>query len=413
MAQALNPICISSCFDAGNIEVAKLQGPNIEVTIKDDVYTELEKRNHKQWFYFRGNGFKHVTAETKYDFAIVNAGQCSYPDAWDGYNVCASYDRSHWFRVPTTFDKSSGHLKWSLSPEQDQVYFAYFPPYSAERHLDLIAYCNSASNREASTNPGDAMNIGTVKLTTLGQTLDGRSMDMITIGRGPRKVWCVGRQHPGESMAEFFLEGYLHRLLDVDDAMVRKLRREATFYCVPNMNPDGAFRGHLRTNACGANLNREWATSGDYVAPSLERSPEVFYVLKELDAVGCDLFMDIHGDEELPYNFISGMNGCPKWALNGERLKNLQNSFAEAFVQASPDFQTKFGYEPDAPLKANLAICSNQIAERFDCLAFTMEMPFKDTLDDPNPVTGWSIPRSIRLGKSILQAVDAILPKLR
>jgi murein tripeptide amidase MpaA len=40
---------------------------------------------------------------------------------------------------------------------------------------------------------------------------------------------------------------------------------------------DGSFRGHLRTNACGANLNREWCTTGEYVAPTLERSPEVFH----------------------------------------------------------------------------------------------------------------------------------------
>lgn len=38
---------------------------------------------------------------------------------------------------------------------------------------------------------------------------------------------------------------------------------------MPNVNPDGSIRGHLRTNAVGANLNREWKE------PSLERSPEV------------------------------------------------------------------------------------------------------------------------------------------
>ena len=42
------------------------------------------------------------------------------------------------------------------------------------------------------------------------------------------------------------------------------------------MNPDGAVRGHLRTNACGANLNREWCTAGEYEAPTLARSPTVF-----------------------------------------------------------------------------------------------------------------------------------------
>ena len=29
---------------------------------------------------------------------VTNAGKASYPDAWKGYNVCASYDRKHWFR---------------------------------------------------------------------------------------------------------------------------------------------------------------------------------------------------------------------------------------------------------------------------------------------------------------------------
>lgn len=51
------------------------------------------------------------------------------------------------------------------------------------------------------------------------------------------------------------------------------------------MNPDGSARGHLRTNACGANLNREWAT------PSLERSPEVYYTLRAMDAIGVDLLV--------------------------------------------------------------------------------------------------------------------------
>ena len=33
-----------------------------------------------------------------------------------------------------------------------------------------------------------------------------------------------------------------------------------------------------------------------------------------MDKVGVDFFADIHGDEELPYNFISGSEGIPKWS---------------------------------------------------------------------------------------------------
>eukprot|EP00966_Prymnesium_polylepis_P070886 1646857-Prymnesium_polylepis.1 len=77
------------------------------------------------------------------------------------------------------------------------------------------------------------------------------------------------------------------------------------------MNPDGSTRGHLRTNACGANLNREWATTGEYEAPTLARSPEVHHALRAMDATGVDVFADVHGDEALPFTFVSGAEGCP------------------------------------------------------------------------------------------------------
>jgi hypothetical protein len=40
-------------------------------------------------------------------------------------------------------------------------------------------------------------------------------------------------------------------------------------------------------------------------------------------------------------------------------------------------------------------------------------MPFKDTIDDPNELTGWSPERSARLGASVLDAIRAVLPDLR
>ena len=56
---------------------------------------------------------------------------------------------------------------------------------------------------------------------------------------------------------------------------------------------DGSILGHLRTNAVGANLNREWAATGDHQAPTADNSPEVLCVLAEVDRVGCDFFMDV------------------------------------------------------------------------------------------------------------------------
>ena len=33
---------------------------------------------------------------------------------------------------------------------------------------------------------------------------------------------------------------------------------------------------------------------------------QVYHVRNKMDSVGLDMLLDIHGDEELPYNFING-----------------------------------------------------------------------------------------------------------
>lgn len=89
---------------------------------------------------------------------------------------------------------------------------------------------------------GSALNeLGLLMFTCLPIT-DGRDIDLVTLGSGPLKIWAIARQHPGEPMAEWWVEGYLHRLLDGNDAVSRKLLTDATFYVVPNMNPGKEWR---------------------------------------------------------------------------------------------------------------------------------------------------------------------------
>ena len=169
-------------------------------------------------------------------------------------------------------------------------------------------------------------------------------------------------------------------------------------------HPDGSRRGHLRTNAAGINLNRAWA------APSMERSPEVFVVGAEMARTGVDFCLDVHGDEALPYNFIAGPEGIPSYT--SALARNLAR-FQAALVVANADFQTAYGYPPTPPGKANLRICANHVAETYGCLAMTLEMPFKDAANAPDPRDGWSPARSHQLGRSCLEALAAVIDRLR
>ncbi|MCL4409217.1 MAG: hypothetical protein M1356_02670, partial [Gammaproteobacteria bacterium] len=84
-----------------------------------------------------------------------------------------------------------------------------------------------------------------------------------------------------------------------------------------------------------------------------------------------------------------------------------------ALLQATPEFQTEFGYELDAPGEANLTVASANVGETFDCLAFTVEMPFKDNDGIAHPETGWSDVRSQQFGYDTLAAILAVVDNLR
>jgi len=168
------------------------------------------------------------------------------------------------------------------------------------------------------------------------------------------------------------------------------------FYIVPNMNPDGSVRGNLRTNASGANLNREWMT------PSVERSPEVLYVKQKMHETGIDMFFDIHGDEALPYNFVAGNEMLENFS---EERRVKQQDFIDRYKNASPDFQYKYGYAASKYKEDMLTLASKYVGHHFGCLALTLEMPFKDNADLPDPHVGWNGARSAALGASILQPI--------
>jgi murein tripeptide amidase MpaA len=367
-------LSIDAGFDSGNIEVLSVEGSTARLAIRRDNQSDFF-----QWFHFR----VAASAGEEVVLKLTGLNASAYPGGWPDYDACVSEDRAYWARAASTFDKAeeNGTLTIRYLPASDLFWVAYFAPFSMERHHDLVA--------EAAASEG-------VDYLRLGTTIDGQPIDCLEMGEGETQVWLYARQHPGETQAEWWIEGALECLTDPADPVARALRQKCRIHVVPNCNPDGSRRGHLRTNAVGTNLNREWAE------PTSERAPEVLAIRNRMDQTGVDFAMDVHADEAIPAVFLAGFEGIPSWREEqGEGFYRYQR----ILDRRTPDFQTKLGYPKAAPGKANLSMSTNQLAERFGAVAMTLEMPYKDLADFPEPEQGWSPERCKLLARDCLAAL--------
>jgi murein tripeptide amidase MpaA len=354
------------------IEVRRLEdeGP-IELAIPTDTAADV-----RQWFAFSVES----DGPEEREVVVVNAGEVTYPGAWEGYDVhVLRAGRRTWSRLSTAFE--DGVVRFVHRAEGEVTRYAYFAPYSVERAERLVLQVAGA--------PG-------VHHDVIGKTLLGRPIRRVVIGdpSADFRVWVVARQHPGETPAGWAAEGLL-RAASASPHLFERL----CLHVVPLANPDGAAAGNMRTNAAGIDLNRSWE------APSEQASPESLHVLRAIERSGVDLFLDLHADETCTHAFPSLCEGNPGYT---ERLAELEAAFVAALADASPDFVIDPFYDLDAPGAANLGIAANLVGERFGCPAATLELPIKPSGDE-RVAPGFSPTRARRLGASIVGALECML----
>ncbi len=126
----MSDIRIDSAFDSGNIDVISIDGAQAKLAIPLDTKSEF-----KQWFHFRVSGAKGRELVLK----ITGLETSAYPGGWPDYDACVSEDRDYWGRASSSYDKAEdgGTLTIRYTPASDIAWFAYFAPYSMERHHDL------------------------------------------------------------------------------------------------------------------------------------------------------------------------------------------------------------------------------------------------------------------------------------
>ena len=312
-----------------------------------------------QWFYFRVAGARGATITCR----ILNAGGSAYPDGWPGYMARVSHDRETWRLTDTRY--ADGVLEFTLRVDTDLVWFAYFAPYTMERHNELVAASRGDARRRAPRARPDARR---------------RSRSIASrVGTGPKPVWLYARQHPGESMAEWWMEGALERLPDTADPVTRRAARKGDVPHRPQHEP----RRHAPRPSAHQRRRHE-PQPRMARADRWKRAPKCSCVRDAMDETGVDFAMDVHGDEAIPANFLAGFEGIP--SLDRRAGRQILSTSQRRWPRTRRISRSSKGYAKSAPGKANLSMSTNQLAERFGAVSMTLEMPFKD--HDANPDAG-------------------------
>ena len=380
---------ITSNFEQGKIKVLDAARP-------DAIKLELTADNaahFTSWFYFRVTGAAGKHLRMTFVNAVTtnqDARTKGQPETWENYNAFASYDLRNWFLVPT--EMSAGGMIVSFTPEQDSIYFAEYPPYPMERGRRLVA--RSLQDRR-------------VKLNVLGTTPDGHDLDVLTIGEpGPGKkvCWVTTRQHPNEIQGSWCVEGLVERLLLPEDPFARALLQKTVWHVVPNANPDGCQRGNTRSNALGANLNREW------IDPKADTAPEVLMIKQKMEAWGIDWYLDVHA-----------WAGTTPFALGPYRTptitkkqEELWTRYEKALAKANPEFRVGNPYPGTAPGpgEAYVEMSWNDVTEHYQAFGLLYELIFKDNDFRPDPGVHWTPQKCKYFGHSTLEALHEIVDDL-
>lgn len=171
-------------------------------------------------------------------------------------SVAISPDGAQWTTVAT--DALPGNrVRVTLTMPGASLYVARMQPYRLT-DLDRLLTRLRASPHAA--------------VTTIGQTVQGRPLEIVRIGREPavgdgrvekvRRVFVRARAHPWEAGSSWVAHGLLERLIQ-DDAEARTWRERLVVYVLPMANKDGVARGGTRFNVNGKDLNRNWDRPAD------------------------------------------------------------------------------------------------------------------------------------------------------
>lgn len=227
------------------------------------------KTNH--WFHLR---FSDDNMPERLKIVVRNARDSIFAHGWQGYRPYIN-DGGAWRRTDAAFSFDGQEATLELDKPPQDFRFAWYQPYplaSIQSQVEKIGQTGKCVSKKA------------------------EGIDIIDAGNPQAPtILVVGRQHPGESMASFFMEGFLKELFADTPESATALDKH-NFVIIPAMNPAGIRDGFHRTDKDGNDYNLCWTRNDipaiEAVKAHLVQKPRVAALL------------DIHGDEVSKLNYI-------------------------------------------------------------------------------------------------------------
>lgn len=116
-------------------------------------------------------------------------------------------------------------------------------------------------------------------------------------------VVALARQHPGESVGSWIIEGLANKLIELPSA-------DIMWILVPMVNVDGVIAGNNRSGLLGYDFNRHWYidkdTNRSHLFPEIMGIINYFKKRQKEFSKKTKIFLDFHGHSSAPNVFAYG-----------------------------------------------------------------------------------------------------------
>ena len=279
-------------FEGGSLgKVIKVTDTYVRCILLGEV-DQFGRNRQISWYYFRIDGAPN--SEMTIDFTDLigeynfrPGAQAITPDTLPVY----SYDNQSWTHVPKEdWTAVASSMRLRIKPTKPRLWVAHVAPYTT-RHLAQLL--------------GEIKRARELEYQVIGKSVQGRDIPMLTIsdpGTGQKQkkvVWLMFRQHSWEAGSSWAGEGAVRFLLSADPIAAR-IRKETIFKILPMQDPAGVFRGGVRFNSYGYDLNRNWDTNDPVKMPEITAARNAILNWAERDG-RIDFFLSLHNDEMNEY----------------------------------------------------------------------------------------------------------------